>query len=215
MKALFVLLTAAALLVQPVAAQVKAPAAAAATPAAPATPAPPAARPDPSLDLIPAAPGQIAPPPATTEPSLIPESPAALYRERDKVARAAVTAKTQTEIAVEALLAKVRYREARTRALSDPAFTEELQRAKAAKTEYAKRESYKRYYTALYDRIAKIDPRVKDLVELRKKFTLNRLTQKKVSSTVALEKDKRTDEWSNDEVMFSLSPFTPAAGAAF
>jgi hypothetical protein len=218
MKALSVLFAAAALFALPLAGQEKAPAPS--MPANPSTPAaaaagPASAHPDPSLDLVPAAPGQIMPPPASAEPSLIPDSPAAIYRERDKLAKAAVTAKTQTEIAVDALLAKVRFREARTRALADPAFAEELHRARTAKTEFAKREAYKRYYTAVYDRIAKIDPRVKDLVDLRKKFELHRLEQHKVSHTVGLDRDKRPDEWSSDRVMYSLDPFTPADGLPF
>ena len=91
---------------------------------------------------------------------LIPEAPAPEKKPKPEPQK-----KSSTEQASDDLQARIRYREARTKALQDPRIQMEWDRAQAAKTDPEKREAMKSYYTLLCDRLVKIDPTTKSRVE--------------------------------------------------
>lgn len=94
---------------------------------------------------------------------LIPEAPKGAARSKAKSSEP--KKKSSTEQASDDLQTRIRYREAKTRALEDPRFQQEWDRAQAAKSEPEKREALKSYYKLLCDRMVKIDPAVKPRVE--------------------------------------------------
>ena len=98
---------------------------------------------------------------------LIPEVPKGTARPKAKPSEP--KKKSSTEQASDDLQARIRYREARTRALEDPRLQQEWDRAQAAKTEPDKREALKSYYNLLCDRMIKIDPALKPRVETYRK----------------------------------------------
>ena len=91
---------------------------------------------------------------------LIPESPAPA-----KKPKAAPPKKSATEQASDDLQMRIRYREARTKALQDPKIQMEWERAQTAKTDPEKREALRSYYKMLCDRVVKIDPGTKPRIE--------------------------------------------------
>ena len=91
---------------------------------------------------------------------LIPESPTPA-----KKPKPAPPKKSSTEQASDDLQTRIRYREARTKALQDPGIQMEWDRAQTAKTDPEKREALRSYYKMLCDRVVKIDPRTKPRIE--------------------------------------------------
>jgi len=122
-------------------------------------------------------PAQVAPEPvqptAPVNPdslSLIPETP--LPSTKPKSSGAIVKKKSSTEKASDDLQARVHLREVKTKALQDPKFETQWAQAQAATTTAAKRERLTRYYNDLYDRMVKLDPKLKPrLEELRQSLT--------------------------------------------
>ena len=104
---------------------------------------------------------------------LIPEVPPANVKPKSEPSQP--RKKSSTEQASDDLQTRIRYREAKTRALQDPKIHQELDRANAAKTDPDKREALKSYYKMLCDRMVKIDPTVKPRVEALRKSLAWRL----------------------------------------
>ena len=104
---------------------------------------------------------------------LIPESPAPAAKPKSAPAK-----KSSTEQASDDLQARIRYREARTKALQDPRIQMEWDRAQAAKTDSEKREALKSYYNLICDRVVKIDPATKPHIETLRKTLAWRLETK-------------------------------------
>ena len=75
---------------------------------------------------------------------------------------------------------RVKFREAKTKALRDPQVQAELANIQAAKNDVDQRAAWKRYYTLLYAKILKIDGSLKKLVAERLKNSLKSLDQSKV-----------------------------------
>ena len=98
---------------------------------------------------------------------LIPEAPKPV--EKPKAEPATPKKKSSTEQASDDLQTRIRYREAKTRALENPRLQQEWDRAQAAKSEPEKREALKSYYKLLCDRMVKIDPTVKPRVDAFRK----------------------------------------------
>jgi hypothetical protein len=163
-----------------------APAAAGPAPAAPApTPVSPSGKP---LDLMPTQPEPLLPPPAMPEPTLIPESPERTEKPRGTAipqpeAERKKEKKNTTEAAENALQERIRFRQAKTRALRDPAIQAEWERAGKAHTDFEKREALKRYYKLLYARMAKLDGSLKKEIALRQNISLRRLEQRHIDPT--------------------------------
>jgi hypothetical protein len=133
---------------------------------------------------MPAKPGQLLPPPAT-EPGLIPEAPDAKPRGK---APAKSEKKSKTQVAEEELAQLIQFRQAKNRALvSDPSLQTEYHDANAAHTDAEKRAALKKYYTRLYARIRKLEPRVKKLATEREQLALRRLEQRRVSPSEMLD----------------------------
>ncbi len=90
---------------------------------------------------------------------------------------------SKTEASADELRARIRFREAKTKALRDPQVQAQWERSLRAKTDYEKREALKSYYKLLYQRIAKLDRSVKTLSDQRQQYSLRRLDQTRVDPT--------------------------------
>ncbi len=146
------------------------------------------------LQLAPApaaAPAAAAAPTPAAEPevTLIPEQ----IPQNKKPAEAAAEKKSKTEESAEALLERIHFREARTKALRDPGVQAEWDRSLKAKTDYARREALKGYYKLLYDQIVKIDGSVKKTADLRRQSSLHRLDQTRIDPTEPLDPQERAE----------------------
>ena len=215
MKAFPALLLAAALLAPTLRAQETpaAPAAPAPVPApeAPAPVVPPAPTPDltpakdvptpvpsKSLDLMPAQ-DTTTPLPVTTEPALIPETPdsttkpggSAIEEPKKKEAKESKEKPNKTEAAADEMATRVRFRQAKTRALKDPAVQAEWAKSERAHTDFEKRAALKRYYTLLYARMQSIDGSLKKEIATHQTFSIRRLEQTRVEATEAPEESLR------------------------
>lgn len=104
--------------------------------------------------------------------------------------RAAKPSKTQ--IAEDEIQQRIHLREAKNKALNDPAVQAEWNKSQRAKTDFDKREALKRYYALLYGRVRKIDPTVTKLADDRQSLALRRLAQTRVDPTEPLDPDERT-----------------------
>lgn len=162
-----------------------------------APPARPAA-PEPTLDLMPAQPTQTLPAPSTpiseTEPSLIPEAPTTNPKSRGSAieppSRIGVPEgkekkqkKSATEISNNELQTRIRFRQAKTRALGDPAIQAEWDKSVVAHTDFEKRAALKRFYTMLYARMGKLDGTLKKEIDERQRVSLKRLDQTRIEAT--------------------------------
>ena len=90
---------------------------------------------------------------------------------------------TKTEMEEDLLLQRIRFYEARTRAEQDPRLAPILHEAKSARTQYEERDAYTRYYTVLFDDIAKLDKRFPVLLATTRTATLNRYKQVRIRPT--------------------------------
>jgi hypothetical protein len=99
---------------------------------------------------------------------LIPEPPQLATEPKSKSAPPPKK-KSSTEQESDDLQLRIRYREAKTKALQDPKVRQEWDRAQTAKTDPEKRDALKGYYKLLCDRMVKIDSSVKPRVETLRK----------------------------------------------
>jgi hypothetical protein len=88
--------------------------------------------------------------------------------------------KTKTSEVAEEMKQRVRVRQAKTRAITDPKVQEALERADAAQTLPERRKALIDYYNALYDRMVKIDPSVKKSVEELRKHNIGDLDDERI-----------------------------------
>ncbi len=157
---------------------------------APARPAEPRASTGRPLDLMPAQP-ELAPP--ATDSTLIPETPATVGKPRGgAISQPKKAKKSATEAAEGAMAQRVRLRQAKTRAMRDPAVQAEWQRSESARTEFDRRETLKRFYTLLYSRMGKLDGSLKKDLAQEQAFALRRLTQTRIEATETPDADRRT-----------------------
>ena len=189
MKRLPALFAASLLAASPLFAEDKAP--------APAPAASAEAAPDPSLpplapsekdkdrlELMPSKPAQLIPPPADLP--LIPEIPIPQDRPpRNPGVESPIKTKrsSATAAAEDELKQRIRLREARTKALRDPAVQAEFARANEVKTDYERREALRNYYKLLYGRMVKLDSSLKSPVDKLLKQALNTLDQDHIAPT--------------------------------
>ena len=132
---------------------------------------------------------------------LIPETPASAKKPAPMPQK-----KSTTEQASDDLQARIRYREARTKALQDPKIQMEWDRAQAAKTDPEKREAMKSYYTLLCDRVVKVDPSTKPRVEkLRQSLAWRFETGHRKREKLAKPADEEVARIESAEI-----PFEPA-----
>ena len=129
------------------------------------------------------------PPVAEPLPSLMPEEiPPALKRpvfpkapDAKKPSPAFRTPETAAD-----LDQRIRYRKARNIAESDAKVRAAWEESRAAKTDYEKRQSLKRYYDALFGKMLAIDRGIAPLVEKSKEPKQASLDQLKIAPTVPL-----------------------------
>ena len=159
----------------------------------------PVAIPDPNMELLPSAdPGT---PQILPEPALIPVTPEMTERpEGSAIAPPSTTepprpaGPSKTELAATELAEKIRYRQVKTRALGDPAVQEEWRKAQTARTDAEKRAGLKRYYQALYGRMAKIDKSLEKRIAERKQISLRRLQQNRIQASVVGNSEDSQEE---------------------
>jgi len=92
----------------------------------------------------------------------------------------AVVKKNKTEESIDNIADRIKFREAKTKALKDEKVIDLDAQVEAAKTDPEKRALLREYYTVLYAKILKIDGSIKKLVADRLKQSLNTLDQSKV-----------------------------------
>jgi hypothetical protein len=122
---------------------------------------------------------------AKPEPGLVPEGvPAkpAKIREREKGRTTLKPPVTSAE-----LDSRIKFRQAHTRASSEPAIQALWEESRQARTDYEKRDALRRYYTTLYKRIASMDKTILPLVEERQRVSLRRLEQNRIEATDPVE----------------------------
>ena len=91
--------------------------------------------------------------------------------------------RNRTEEAADEVALRVRFRQAYTRALSDPEVQQHWQESRRAGTDYERREQLKSYYTRLYGLMRKSDRHLAGRVDREEKESMRRLTQNRVETT--------------------------------
>jgi hypothetical protein len=86
---------------------------------------------------------------------------------------------------------RIRYRKARTFAEQDPAVVSAWEASRSAKTDYAKREALKTYYTLIQRKVLAVDRGVASVINERHNFAMRRLDQTRVEPTDPLDEDAR------------------------
>jgi hypothetical protein len=140
------------------------------------------------LPLIPETPARTEKPRGTA----LPEEPTAASAKAGKKSKKSSTEATEAE-----LTERIRFREANTKALRDPAVQLQWKRSTRAETDFEKREALKGYYSLLFARIGKIDGTLTKLVALRQATALRALTQTRIEATEPLDPDERAERFEN------------------
>jgi hypothetical protein len=125
-------------------------------------------------------PGSRVKPAPQAEPSMVPEFiPGARgSRERPKTRSTLRPPTTSAE-----LDARIRFRQAHSRASSDPKIQELWEESRRVPTDGQKRDALRRYYTLLYKRMLSIDRGIAALVQERQRVSLHRLDQTRIEPT--------------------------------
>lgn len=120
---------------------------------------------------------------------LIPETlaPAEKMPERTTGEPDASRKKSKTETAADDLKQRIRFREVKTRALSDPQVRDEWQRAEAARTDAGKREALRRFYERLYARMLRLDGSLKSRIAAAERSSLAMLRQSRIDPSETIE----------------------------
>ena len=87
--------------------------------------------------------------------------------------------------------ARIRFRQAHTRAANEPAIQTLWEESRRAPTDYEKRDALRRYYITLYKRILAFDNGIKPLVDERRRVSLHRLDQTRIDPTDPLDEEHR------------------------
>ena len=87
--------------------------------------------------------------------------------------------------------ARIRFRQAHSRAANEPAIQALWQESREVPTDGQKRDALKRYYTLLYKRIISIDKGIVPLVQERQRVSMRRLEQTRIEPTDPLYEDYR------------------------
>ena len=161
-----------------------APQSAAKRPEAPAPKTPAAAQPEPKNDAdapaMPDEPEESRPATGAVSP-LIPESMPAVEeavgaetidKAREKVA--------EVQTAFEELRDRVKFREARNRAVEEPELQDMWTAVKTSRTDEEMRLARIEYYNALFDRMKKIDPSIKTRIDAHRTETIQRLSFRRI-----------------------------------
>jgi hypothetical protein len=121
---------------------------------------------------------------------LIPQPPQAPPVNTTPAQDAAQTKKagpSRTDAAEDAMQMHIKLRAAKTKALEDPAVQAELAKVGSTKTDYDRREAYKRYYVLLYARMLQIDPSIAAGITPRQTASFSRNYQYRVIPTVPVD----------------------------
>jgi hypothetical protein len=128
-------------------------------------------------------PAQPSPAPAPDSLSLIPDAPPEAQkpprRSGGTVSQNPIR-KNKTDAGAQDFAERIKFREAKTKALRDEQIQQELSNADAARKDQEKRDALKRYYKLLYAKILKIDGSLKKIVAQRQEQSLKQLDQNNV-----------------------------------
>lgn len=86
------------------------------------------------------------------------------------------------------LAARIRLREAKTRALHDASIQAEWTRAQNARTPHERREALKSYYTQLYAKIERLDGSLKKRVAILRDASIKKITQRNIEPSDPVER---------------------------
>ncbi len=87
--------------------------------------------------------------------------------------------------------ARIRFRQAHTRVVNEPAIQSLWEASRVAPTDFEKREALKTYYTALFKKMTALDKGIATLIEERKRVALHRLDQTRIEPTDPLDEEHR------------------------
>ncbi len=123
---------------------------------------------------------------------LIPETPEATRKPRGSAitepSAPTKEKKTKTEIAANEMQDRIHFRQAKTKALQDPALQADWDVAHRTRTDYERREALKEFYKKLYGRMAALDPSIKKLIETERQKSIHKLQQTRVAATEPFER---------------------------
>jgi len=97
----------------------------------------------------------------------------------------------RTSAAQNELADRIRLRELITKVRREPKVAAEWDRAETAKTDLEKREALKSYYTLLYDRVAKLEPKLKTRTTEIQRQSIHRLAQSRIDPTDPIDPRER------------------------
>ncbi len=123
-------------------------------------------------------------PPKTNEADAEKAKKAAMLRDKSRNTLLPPTTSADLDL-------RIRYRKARTVAERDPAVVAAWESSRQANTDYAKRESLKRYYDLIRKKVLSLDRSVAPLLEERHVYSTKRLDQTRVEPTDPLAEDLR------------------------
>ena len=154
-----------------------------------------------TLELIPSNPAPSEPASPAESLPLIPESPEPAKKPKGKspalapVGELKKEKKSSTEATADEQAQRIRFREAKTRALRDPAVQREWERSLQARSDFEKREALASYYKLLFARIAKLDKSLKPQATLTQQRALRGLTQTRIDPTEPLDPQERAERF--------------------
>jgi hypothetical protein len=133
-------------------------------------------------------PGSRLKPAPQREPSLVPEGVPPITRPGERPKNRSTLRPPTTSAELDA---RIRYRQAHSRAANEPAIQALWEESRQMPTDGQKRDALRRYYTLLYKRILSFDKGIAPLVQERQRVSLRRLDQTRIDPTDPLEEEHR------------------------
>jgi hypothetical protein len=147
------------------------------------------------LDLIPSSSSPAGSAVTPNPLPLIPESPEPGKKGKAAAGAATKGKKSSTEAAIDDLQERIRYRQAKTRALNDPAVQNAWDRAHATRTDVERRDALKAYYKLFYARVLRIDGTLKQRVAQSAERARRRLTQTRIDPSEPIDPVERAERF--------------------
>jgi hypothetical protein len=133
-------------------------------------------------------PGSRLKPAPVRESGLVPEGIPGTSRSGDRPKNRSTLRPPTTSAELDA---RIRFRQAHSRAANDPAIRALWDVSRKVPTDGEKREALRRYYALLYKRILSIDRGIASLVAERQRVSLRRLDQTRIEPTDPLDEEHR------------------------
>ena len=139
-------------------------------------------------ELLRNAPGSRIKPAPQREPAMVPDG---ILRPGSREERPKTRSTLRPPTTSAELDARIRFRKAHSRALSDPKIQALWEESRVVPTDYQKRDALRRFYTVLYKRMISLDRGIAPLVQERQRVSLRRLDQTRIEPTDPLYEEHR------------------------